>query len=100
MTQFTTRLKGLAKSSGKTQVAIAGEIGLSPQELSYFIHGREPCYEKLVRIADYFGVSCDYLLGHERKPEYANVIMAEKKDFAEVMKAKIDKVFEEMINEA
>ena len=28
------------------------------------------------------------------------VITAEKKDFAEVMKAKIDKVLEEMINEA
>ena len=100
MTPFTTRIKGLVKYSGKTQGAMAGEIGLSPQELSYFIHGREPCYEKLVRIADYFDVSCDYLLGHERKPDYANVIMAEKKAFSEAVKAKIDKIFEEMINEA
>ena len=99
MTSFTTRLKGLVKSSGKTQAAIAGEIGLSSQELSYFIHGREPCYEKSVRIADYFGVSCDYLLGHEGKLDYASVIMAEKKAFSEAVKAEIDKLIEEMITE-
>lgn len=63
MANFTERLRQLRDESGKTQSQIAKELGLTPQAFSYFVNGREPNYETLGKIADYFGVSTDYLLG-------------------------------------
>lgn len=63
MANFTERLRQLRDESGKTQSQIAKELGLTPQAFSYFVNGREPNYETLGKIADYFQVSVDYLLG-------------------------------------
>lgn len=63
MSVFHLRLKDLKDSAGKTQADMAVTLGLSPQNLSYYFNGREPNFELLVRIADYFDVSTDYLLG-------------------------------------
>lgn len=63
MANFTERLRQLRDESGKTQSQIAKELGLTPQAFSYFVNGREPNYETLGKIADYFQVSVDYLIG-------------------------------------
>ena len=63
MANFTERLRQLRDESGKTQSQIAKELGLTPQAFSYFVNGREPNYETLGKIADYFQVSVEYLLG-------------------------------------
>lgn len=60
---FTERLRQLRDESGKTQSQIAKELGMTPQAFSYFVNGREPNYETLGKLADYFQVSTDYLLG-------------------------------------
>ena len=45
---------------------LAAKLHLAPSTLSNYAQGiREPDYDTLRRIADYFGVSIDYLLGHE-----------------------------------
>ena len=42
------------------------KIGISPNQVRYWEkHGNIPKYEVLKRIADYFGVTTDYLLGKE-----------------------------------
>lgn len=42
------------------------KIGISPNQVRYWEqHGNIPKYEVLKRIADFFGVSTDYLLGKE-----------------------------------
>ena len=45
---------------------LAPKLCLSASTLSNYTQGiREPDYDTLRRIADYFGVSIDYLLGHK-----------------------------------
>lgn len=64
-----TRLKELR--GNKTQSEIAIELGL-PRETyrNYETGARQPDQELLIKIADYFDVSIDYLLGRsdERQP--------------------------------
>lgn len=74
MPDFESRLKALVKAKrtfgvNMTQAKIAADLAITPQALSYYLNGREPDYKTLIRIADYFNVSCDYILG---KSEYRN----------------------------
>jgi len=66
---FAQRINELINASGKTQKTIAEEMNISPTAVSDYRRGdREPGAYALKRIADYFGVSLDYLAGkHECK---------------------------------
>ncbi len=72
MNTFGTRLKDLRKERDLTQENIAGYLGMSRSTIQgYEGENKEPSYGMLCRIADYFGVSTDYLLGRSdehRKP--------------------------------
>ncbi|SCJ66692.1 Helix-turn-helix [Anaerotruncus sp. 2789STDY5834896] len=58
-------LRSLIEKSGKTQLQIANELGLTQQRFNFYVTGkREPDNEMLKVIADYFGVTTDFLLGH------------------------------------
>ena len=57
-------LKILRTESGKTQQQIAEYLGISRAAYSHFENERnEPDKETLIKLATYFGVSTDYLLG-------------------------------------
>lgn len=61
---FAMALSSLMKSRKVTQEALANNIGMKRQTVSQYVNGiSEPSYEVLVKIARYFGVSTDYLLG-------------------------------------
>lgn len=60
---FSQRLKELREEKGLTQAKLAEEIGVTPQNISYFEKGREPSYDILIKLADFFGVTTDYLIG-------------------------------------
>lgn len=58
------RLIELRKKNNKTQSDIARELSISRQAYSnYELGNREADYDTLNKLADYFGVSVDYLLG-------------------------------------
>lgn len=58
-------LKELLNLHSMTQKQLAEALALSPSALGNYIQGtREPDYGTLIRIADYFQVSTDYLLDH------------------------------------
>lgn len=60
------RLRELRKQSKLTLQELANALGTSNQAISrYELEEREPDIEMLGKIANYFGVSIDYLLGHE-----------------------------------
>lgn len=63
MSLFHERFNELREKSGKTQTSIAKELGMSKQQLSYYVNGREPDYDTLIKIAKLFNISIDYLLG-------------------------------------
>ena len=57
-------LKRLRSASGISQKALADAIGVSQQSINkYENHNIEPDIQTLCKIADYFGVSVDYLVG-------------------------------------
>lgn len=62
------RLRKLRKEAEISQKQLADSIGVSQQSINkYENHNIEPDIETLIRIADYFHVSVDYLIGHYTK---------------------------------
>lgn len=58
-------LKRLRKSQKISQAEIATVIDVTPQAYSrYELGQRELGYDMLCKLADYYGVSVDYLIGH------------------------------------
>ncbi|MBQ9414951.1 MAG: helix-turn-helix transcriptional regulator [Clostridia bacterium] len=66
---FGNTLRCLIEDAGKTQKQVAKDLSIAPTTLGNYIRGlREPDFSTLVSIADYFGVSTDFLLAHEVAP--------------------------------
>jgi transcriptional regulator with XRE-family HTH domain len=71
---FPERLKELRESRGLSQEALADTLGIPRSSITHYEkseHGdreRLPRKERLEKIADYFGVSVDYLLGRTDDP--------------------------------
>jgi transcriptional regulator with XRE-family HTH domain len=62
---FSDRLTAQRKLKGVSQKQAAADLGISQALLSHYENGiREPGLQFLVKAADYYNVSCDYLLGH------------------------------------
>ncbi len=63
------RLKALRKSRGISQLRFATDMNMNQNTISrYETLEREADYETLIRFADYFDVSLDYLLGRSDHP--------------------------------
>ena len=62
--EFNRILALLRKERGITQKQAAADLGSSQAQLSHYEKGiRECSLAFVVQVADYYGVSCDYLLG-------------------------------------
>ena len=62
---FSFILSSVRKSRGISQKQAASELGVSQALLSHYENGiREYNLDFLVKAAEYYNVSCDYLLGH------------------------------------
>ena len=69
MSVFSERLVQLRKSREMSQIALAKEIGVSSRIYQEYEYGKsEPKMSNLVSIADFFGVSMDYLSGRTDMP--------------------------------
>jgi len=67
---FAVRLKELRKSRNLTQGAVGEAIGLKKQVINDMEHGRcKTSLDRAVALANYFGVSLDYLTGRTDNPE-------------------------------
>lgn len=62
---FADRLRSVRAERGLSQAELSEALGISRSALSGYESGRklEPNYGTLTKIADYFGVSVDWLLG-------------------------------------
>ena len=64
------RLKELRKSRGYTQISLQMQTGIEQALLSKFENGeRIPPTETLMRLAEFYNVSMDYILCRTDKPE-------------------------------
>lgn len=67
MNKFAEMLKELRNEEGLTQQQLAEALKYNRYNVSDWEQGRvEPGYDVLIKIAKYFGVSTDYLLGVEK----------------------------------
>lgn len=67
---FSDRLKELRTSRNLTQKQVYEAVGMSAIGYQRYEYGdREPAYQKLIALADYFGVSIDYLVGRTDNPK-------------------------------
>lgn len=64
------RLKQMRKEKGISQLKLAIELNTNQNTISRYETGeREPGINELIRIADYFNVSIDYLLERTDNPK-------------------------------
>lgn len=67
------RIKMLRESKKLMQKELAKELGISPSALSHYENGeREPDIKTLTKLADFFNVSIDFIIG--RSDESLDII--------------------------
>ena len=60
---LANKVKALRNEQGWSQSELAEQVGADPAQISRYENGRiTPSADALVRLAETFGVSCDYLL--------------------------------------
>lgn len=69
MTRFFERYAALCDEKNMTVNGAAKEIGLPSSSVTNWKQGRTPRLDKVEKIAEYFGVSADYLLGYTDEKE-------------------------------
>ena len=80
---FARTLALLRREKKISQRTAAGDLGVSQALLSHYENGlREPGLSFVVRAADYYGVSCDYLLGRSMARDGSAVPAARLHDAA------------------
>lgn len=78
---FTKRLRSLREDSDIKQKDIAEKLQIKPNTYNRYECGvNEPDIAMLIKIADYFGVSLDFLLGHtpintEKAPDLSRFLL-------------------------
>ena len=72
MPDFSTVFKNLRKDNNLTQAELAKKLGVAPSTVGMYERGqREPDFETLEKIAGYFSVNMNTLLGKENSAEIA-----------------------------
>jgi transcriptional regulator with XRE-family HTH domain len=85
------RLEKLLKERGITPYRLAKDLGLSQSSLSEWKRGNSiPKYERLVRIARYFGVPVGYLTGREEDDNASGTNTALLEQLMMLVKEKLD----------
>ncbi|MBR2869385.1 MAG: helix-turn-helix transcriptional regulator [Clostridia bacterium] len=68
---FPVILYGLRKERGLSQKEAAAQLGISQALLSHYEKGIRECgHSFLIKVADFYGVTCDYLLGRTTSRNY------------------------------
>lgn len=76
---FAQNLKGLRVKVGVSQRALAKNLDIQPTAVSAYERSEKlPTVENLIKIADWFGISTDDLLGQERKPAKIDMLTVAK----------------------
>ena len=66
---FSERLEQLRNEKCLSQAAVAKELEIAARAYQYYEYGeREPKLSTLIKIADFYGVSLDYLAGRTDTP--------------------------------
>ena len=88
------KFERLLVERGVTAYRVAKETGISPATLSDWKTGKsKPKQDKLIKIADYFGVTVDYLMtGQDNSPTEPQLTKKDERDIAKDMENIIQKL--------
>ena len=75
--QFADRLRWLQQEKGLSNAELGKSVGLSHVSIGNFLDGQLPKSEHLAALADFFGVSTDWLLGRDKEKETAPAALRE-----------------------
>lgn len=98
MTEFKDRLREIRKKNNISQAKLGEFLNYRYSTISNYESGRnEPSYDDLIKIAKFFDVSADYLLGLTARKKYIEpeVVMAKVKEMESTTKTLL-KQFEEI----
>ncbi len=75
MESFAVRIKQLRKERKMTQSDMAAAFGVGVRQYQNYENGKHyPDVPGLMKIADYFGVTTDYLLGRSERRDGGNTV--------------------------
>ena len=66
---FAERIRRLRRAQHMTQAEFAEKIGMTMRGYQDIERGSMPRYENLLRIADFYDISVDWLMGRTEKRE-------------------------------
>jgi transcriptional regulator with XRE-family HTH domain len=93
MTTYGDRIHLLREKHALTQEELAGRLGISRASLSHYeTSRREPDYETMNKIATFFKVSIDYLLGRSNNPDA--VLDTDVRDFVDSLELSDDSILD------
>jgi len=69
MAFFSDRVKELRKAKGMTQREVASALGITERSYQRYEAENNPNNDTLIKLADFFDVSADYLLGRSDNPQ-------------------------------
>lgn len=79
-------LKELRKEKGLNQIQLAKFIGVSVQAYQKYEYGTaEPTFDSVCKLADFYNVTADYLLGREAAPNPFSDLNLSEEDEANVV---------------
>lgn len=85
------RIAELREQRKLTQEQLSIALGISRAALSHYEKNRrEPDYETLIKIANHFKVSMDYLLGRTNRPDV--VLQEEVREFVNTLELSDDEI--------
>lgn len=74
--QFWNRFESLCQENGEKPTPLVKKLGIPAGSVTSWKNGSVPHHGTLLKIADYFGVTVDYLLGNEAKEKGATQMVA------------------------
>ncbi|MFS0836743.1 helix-turn-helix domain-containing protein [Paenibacillus sp. UNC499MF] len=93
MNKHGDRIAQLREKHALTQEELANKLGISRAALSHYeTSRREPDFETMNKIATFFKVSADYLLGRTTNPH--TVLDEDVRDFVNSLELSDDKILE------
>ena len=78
MSVFYERINELCKESGEKLTPLLQKLGMSAGNIARWKNGTVPYGDSLTKLADYFGVSTDYLLGKTEKRQAPEGLTAKR----------------------
>ena len=77
--KFSERLKELRENKSINQIVLGRHLGFGATAISSYENGRnEPAIDTLIRIANFFDVTVDFLLGVEDSPKWMEQLLEEE----------------------